>query len=83
MQSFCQKLVSHVWFDRVIITLIIINGVILGLETVPQWVESYGNYLVWGNRLILLSFITEMFAKIIAVAPQFKRYFGNGWNCNY
>jgi len=80
MRSFCSKLVAHVRFDQVIIALIIINGIILGLETVPWIVKDYSPLLNWGNNIILSVFIFEAAVKIIAVAPQFKKYFGNGWN---
>lgn len=80
MRDFCRKLVEHNLFDKVIITLILINGVILGLETSPAIVANYGELLALGNQLILLAFILEAMAKITAVTPRFKKYFGNGWN---
>jgi len=67
-------------FDKVIIALILINGVLLGLETSSYIVAGYGDWLMLGNQIILLAFILEALAKIIAVAPQLKKYFGNGWN---
>lgn len=73
-------LVEHLWFDRIIIALIVINGIILGLETVPEIVENYSSLLEFGNNIILAVFVLEAATKIIAVAPRFKKYFGNGWN---
>ena len=80
MRAFCSRLVSHKYFERIIVFLILLNGVVLGLETVPEIVKSFGFWLEFVNNAILLAFILEAVAKITAVAPQFKRYFGNGWN---
>lgn len=80
MKAFCANLVSHQYFERVIITFILINGVVLGLETVPDIVNQYGAWLSFANNLVLSIFILEAAAKIVAVAPKLKRYFGDGWN---
>lgn len=62
------------------IGLIIFNGVLIGLETSHDAVTAYGNWLHLGNDLILAVFIIEAALKLIAVAPRFSLYFGNGWN---
>ncbi|MDH5229645.1 MAG: ion transporter [Gammaproteobacteria bacterium] len=80
MRQVCQKIVKHRYFDPVIIGFILLNGLILGLETSADLVTNYGQWMVWGNQFILGIFIIEAILKITAVAPQFKKYFGNGWN---
>jgi voltage-gated sodium channel len=80
MKKFASKLVGHAYFERFIIALILINAVLLGLETVPEWVVAYGAYFDWGNRIIVAVFVIEAALKITAVAPRLKLYFGNGWN---
>ena len=80
MNTTCKKIVENTWFERFIITLIIINGIILGLETVPELLARYEQYFIWGNRIVLAVFIIEAIIKIISHAPQMHRYFYNGWN---
>jgi len=80
MKAFCEKIVHHGWFEKTIIGLIILNGVILGLETSSTVMQHYGKLLEWASDFILLVFILEALMKIIAVAPRFSRYFGSGWN---
>ena len=80
MQSFCRDVVHHPWFERFIIAVIVLNAVLLGLETSAEWLEQYGDYLVWGNRIVVAIFILEAAMKIYAVAPRFRLYFGSGWN---
>ncbi|HEC20859.1 MAG TPA: ion transporter [Gammaproteobacteria bacterium] len=80
MKKFAQNLVKKPAFEYFIVGLILLNAVILGLETSPEIMAQYGTWLEWGNSLILGVFIIEAALKITAVAPQFKRYFGNGWD---
>jgi voltage-gated sodium channel len=80
MKKFAQSLVEKTTFEYIIVGFILLNGLILGLETSPDMVANYGDWFQRGNQLVLLVFIIEAALKITAVAPQFKRYFGNGWN---
>ena len=80
MRAFCKTITEHVWFERFIIALILLNGLVLGLETVPEWVVQYGHLFEAANQFIITVFVIEATLKITAVAPKFKRYFGNGWN---
>jgi voltage-gated sodium channel len=80
MKKFCEKLVANPTLEYFIITLILFNALILGLETDKTINQHYGEWLVLSNQLILGIFILEAFIKIIAVAPRYKDYFANGWN---
>jgi len=80
MKNRVIQIVSAPWFERLIIVFILINGVILGMETSPSLVEHYGHLMHLGNHVILGIFILEALLKMIAVAPQVNRYFQDGWN---
>jgi voltage-gated sodium channel len=80
MRKFAQSIVEKTLFEHFIIALILLNGLILGLETSPTVVASYDNWLRWGNRFIVTVFVLEAILKITAVAPRFRLYFGDGWN---
>ena len=62
------------------IGLIVFNAILIGLETSREFVERYDGWLSISNDVILGVFIIEALLKIIAVAPRFRLYFGNGWN---
>ena len=79
-QQQLAKLVSTPLFERAIIGLILLNAIILGLETDSTLVENVGSWFELGHQLILVAFIIEAVLKISAVAPRLKLYFGNGWN---
>lgn len=80
IRKLAQSIVEKRAFEYFIIGLILFNAVILGLETSSSFVENYDGWLHLANQIILGVFILEAALKIIAVAPRFKLYFGNGWN---
>ncbi|MDT3777351.1 ion transporter [Nitrospira sp. MA-1] len=80
MKDRAKQIVHAPWFEYGIIAFILINGVILGLETSSALVEQYGVLMHVGNHVILGIFILEALIKMIAVAPQIDRYFRDGWN---
>ncbi|WP_455218311.1 ion transporter [Kaarinaea lacus] len=80
MKKFAQSIVERRSFEYFIISLIVLNGVILGLETSPEIMSGYSDWLHFGNQFILGVFIIEAALKITAVAPRLRLYFGNGWN---
>ena len=53
--------------------LIVINAIILGLETVPQAMESYGEFLLALDHIILGVFVIEILLRIYAHRLAFFR----------
>jgi len=80
MKRFAKNIVARRSFEYFIIALIVLNGVVLGLETSAVLMESYSVWFSMINNMIIGFFVLEATLKIIAVAPRFKLYFGNGWN---
>jgi len=80
MQQLCRKIAGNPWFERFVIALIIINAIVLGMETSPYLVARYGEAFILVNHVVLGVFVLEAVIKITAVAPRFRLYFGDGWN---
>ena len=80
MQPFAQRLVAWKGFERFIISLIIINGILVGIETSEALASQYAHWLELGNSIIISVFVVEAILKITAVAPRWRLYFGDGWN---
>ena len=78
VQGLCARIVGNRWFDRFIISLIILNAIVLGMETSPELMASHGELMFLVNDLVLWVFVAEAALKITAVAPNFRRYFGDG-----
>ena len=78
--QFADRLVNRPAFEYTIIALILINGVLLGLETSPTLEQRYGGIMHLGNQIVLGVFIVEALLKMLALAPRIDRYFHDGWN---
>ena len=78
--DFAGRLVNAAWFEYFIIAVIILNGIILGLETSGTVDRLYGDWLRLGNEVALWVFIVEAVLKLLAQWPRSWRYFRDGWN---
>ena len=78
--NFSVRLVNSPWFEYFIIGVIIVNGIILGLETSATISRLYGDLLYLGNDIALGVFIVEAALKMLALWPRPQRYFRDGWN---
>ena len=80
MRELAGRLTESAAFEYFIVTLILANGVVLGLETV----EGIGDgILIWfgvAHTVTLAIFIGEAALKMLALAPRAHRYFRDGWN---
>jgi voltage-gated sodium channel len=72
-----RQLVESPPFQRAIIGLIVVNAVILGLETYPAIMESAGEVLHVVNVVIIGVFVVEIALRVFAYG---RRFFLNGWN---
>lgn len=72
-----RRVVEASWFQRSIIALIVINAVILGMETYPGMLASHGDLLVTVNGIIVTVFVVEILLRLYAYG---WRFFRSGWN---
>jgi voltage-gated sodium channel len=78
--NYCRELVEKSSFKTSIICVILLAGVIIGLETDPGIMASYGDILHALDRVILAIFCIEIALKLIAEMPQPWRFFKQPWN---
>ena len=77
MSAWLRSIVDDPRAERVIMVLIVINAVILGLETSETIMASHGWLLETLDRAILAVFVVEIAARIIAYRGA---YFRDPWN---
>lgn len=63
--------------EQALIALILINALILGLETFPSMMASYGPLLKTLDKIILLVFVVEIALRIVAHG---LRFFRDAWS---
>ena len=68
-----NQLVDHSFFKKFIMGLIIVNAVILGLETSPKITELVGRELQLFDQVVIVIFCVELGLRIYAKGLQFFR----------
>ncbi len=69
LKAWLGNLIAAPWFEWAIIGLIVLNAIILGLETSPSLHASYGSLLTSLDRMILAIFVVELLI----------RFYVQGW----
>ena len=80
LTNITRRVVEAHAFEYAIITIIILNGVLLGVGTSSALSEQYGSWFSLGNRIALAIFIAEALLKMVASSPRVVGYFKDGWN---
>lgn len=80
IQKPIQQLVASPKFEWFIVAVILVNAVLLGLETSQGFMASFGSYVHFLDDFILWIFVAEIVLKWIAFAPKIHHYFKSGWN---
>lgn len=74
------RLVDSNRFQLVISSIIILNAVVLGLETYPGIEEQYGQTLSLINEVFYIVFVIELVCRIASYGKQPWNFFRSGWN---
>jgi len=77
MREKVTSVVESKLFERSIITVILVNAVVLGLETSQEIMNEYGHILEVLNYIFITIFVIEMLLKLYA---YHFNYFRDGWN---
>ncbi len=75
-----QTLVQAKWFHHGIVAVIVLAGIVAGLETSPAIMAQYGATLLAVDNLILGVFVLEALLKMAAHGRRPWLYFADGWN---
>ena len=79
-RDFAHRLTQSNQFEYFIVTLILSNAVLLGVETLPPVMDHYDRWTALGHQVTLGVFIVEAALKMFAQWPRPDRYFRDGWN---
>ena len=80
MQAFMKRVATADWFNNFVTAVILLAGVVVGIETYPSMVEAYGGPLHVINEVILWIFVAEVVVKMGAEGARPWRYFLDPWN---
>lgn len=77
MRERVQRVIESAWFQNAIIAVIIVNAIVIGMETSPALMARAGGLLVLLDRIAVAIFVAEIGAKLYVYR---WRFFANGWN---
>jgi voltage-gated sodium channel len=80
MTAQLRRIVHTHAFDVVILTVIVANAVVLGLQTYPGVVENNGDTLDLLNGIFLGVFVVELLLRIASYGSRPQDFFRDGWN---
>jgi voltage-gated sodium channel len=80
MVRFAQNVVGHAFFQPFIIGLIVLAGVLAGLETNAALMARHGATLRLLDGIVLGCFVVEIALRLTAHGRRPQAYFADGWN---
>ncbi|MGM0770584.1 MAG: ion transporter [Halobacteriota archaeon] len=75
-----QKIVTHKHFEVFIISVIILAGILVGVQTYPDFSAKHHDLITILDTLIIIIFVIEAILKIASEMPHPLQYFKNSWN---
>lgn len=77
MIEIIRKFIESARFQNVIMAVIVLNAIIIGMETSPALMESFGSILIALDQIAIVIFVIEILLKLLVYRLAF---FKNGWN---
>ena len=78
--ALARRAVASGWFQHGVTGAILVNALVIALETWPPIYAEYGASLERANQFFLGVFVVEAVVKIVAHYPRMHGYFKDGWN---
>ena len=79
LAAWTARVVDSPHFLHAVTALILLNAVIVGLETYPEIRAAYGSVLELADRVVLYLFTVELALRFLAANPR-AAFFRSGWN---
>jgi voltage-gated sodium channel len=76
----CRRIADSAWFQGTIITAILLNALVIGLETYDSIADAHGTLLHTLNDVFLGVFTVEVAIRIAAYGRRPLDFFRSGWN---
>lgn len=74
-----SKLTNSTAFRNAVMSLIVVNAILVGVETYPLIYETYFPWIHWLDRILLWAFTVEIVLRIVG-GKSISSYFKDGWN---
>lgn len=78
--AWTSRVAGSAAFHVAVLALILVNALLVGLETSPSLVTVYGAWLSVGNAVVLALFMAELVIRWAACGFRLGRFLRDGWN---
>jgi voltage-gated sodium channel len=78
--QFSSRITADPRFHFGTLALIVLNGLLMGLETLPDLMARFGPSLLTVNAMIQGLFVAEISLRVLSFWPAPGRFFRDGWN---
>lgn len=75
-----KAIFNHKYFENTITIVIILTGILVGLQTSKEVVSSMGHILIFLDNIVIGIFVIEIIVGMLSESPRYWRYFYNGWH---
>jgi voltage-gated sodium channel len=80
MRNPFARIVDSPVFTGTVVTVILANALVLGLQTYPRLEREHGDTLALLNAVFIAFFVVELLIRIAAYGRRPWRFFAEGWN---
>lgn len=80
MIDLCRRVSAAPRFQRAVLALIVLNAIVMGLETWPSLMARWGSLFQALNDLVQVLFVTEIAIRLVAHGRRPLGFFKDGWN---
>lgn len=80
MIHLCTRLAANHMFQTAIVGLILLNAIVIGIETSQDLMERWGDLFHVANIVFQVIFVAEIVVRMTAYAPRVWHFFSDGWN---
>ncbi|MBX7244453.1 MAG: ion transporter [Candidatus Sumerlaeaceae bacterium] len=80
MQDKCRAIVQSLYFQTVVMAVIVLNAVVIGIETNPEVMKRFGGLLSGLNVAVQTLFVMEILLRIGSHGRRPLAFFREGWN---
>lgn len=80
MIRLCRAIAENEGFHTIILMVIVVNALMMGLETFPEMNQSYESWFILVFAVSQIVFIIEIAIRLLAFAPRIGGFFRDFWN---
>jgi voltage-gated sodium channel len=80
LTRWCELASNARWFRTATVLLIVVNAVLIGIETDKEIANAHETGFAWAHRSILGLFLAELAVRIASHGRAWPQFFRSGWN---